>query len=189
MIFNAGANYNLLMSDVLRTESKAEAMGARTSGWPASAGAAEVVLQQMAPNAEMLAYCHDLARSNMQPYQAKRGHVWDSHAWYEKNRTESTLYRILAGGKLAGFLSTNANRYSTPSLHIGDIQLQPECCGFGIGAAALSALCDIAAQSPAGCREITLNVFYDNPAHRLYERVGFVEVSFDGNKIRMSKAL
>lgn len=62
------------------------------------------------------------------------------------------------------------------SWRLVDICLLPEFRGRGIGSQVLSSLLEEAAQAKA-C--ISLQVANDNPARRLYERLGFVEVGRD----------
>jgi ribosomal protein S18 acetylase RimI-like enzyme len=58
--------------------------------------------------------------------------------------------------------------------HLVDILLAASCRGAGVGTAVLRALTEEA--DLAGC-DVTLRVAPDNPARRLYERLGFVAES------------
>ncbi len=133
-----------------------------------------------------LDYCHDLARDNMRGYLAARGRSYDSALWYE--RAKLATFRIIEhAGARVGFISTWANRYSTPSLHIGDLQIEADSRNLGIGSLAVAHIEGVARNTD--CREITLNVFHENPAAALYRRHGFEHIHFDGDKIRMRKSL
>ena len=75
---------------------------------------------------------------------------------------------ILVAGSPVGFLTTNAE---VSGLHIVDIAFLKEFRGRGIGSAVLGqVLCQ--ASGP-----VTLVVDIENPARRLYERLGFQEIS------------
>lgn len=145
-----------------------------------------IALDAFADRAAVLDYCHDLARDNMSGYLATRGRTYDSRLWYEHSGT--AVFQVIAcAGKRVGFVSTWANRYSTPSQHIGDLQIEEDSRNLGIGSTVIDAVIDDARSS--GCCEVTLNVFFDNPAAALYRRHGFEQIHFDGDKIRMRKFL
>lgn len=55
--------------------------------------------------------------------------------------------------------------------------------GEGLGARLLSALADTA--HTAGYERLSLSVAAENPASRLYERLGYREISSDGDGVRM----
>lgn len=61
-----------------------------------------------------------------------------------------------------------------------DICVDPLHRGKGIGTAAIERLIALG-------KEVRLSVVKDNPARRLYERMGFVEESTDGIRIHMSR--
>lgn len=63
------------------------------------------------------------------------------------------------------------------------IAVRAEWRGRGIGTALLEAL--IAAAASRGLRALSLSVDRDNPASRLYKRLGFVSVGGVGNAITM----
>ena len=66
------------------------------------------------------------------------------------------------------------------------IAVLPEHRGCGVGSALLERL--VAMVRPA-YDAVSLSVSTDNPARRLYERVGFEQVGTDGNSITMLKRL
>ena len=80
--------------------------------------------------------------------------------------------RLLPAGFSTGYIDD-----ATPELAIAVL---PECTGQGIGSALLSALIDsVRAEFPA----IVLTVRDGNPARRLYERHGFVEIGTVTNRV------
>ena len=70
-------------------------------------------------------------------------------------------------------------------IRIMDIALLPEHRGHGIGTALLRALLDEAAE--AGKR-LSIHVELNNPARRLYERLGFAPVEERGVYVLMEAA-
>ena len=72
---------------------------------------------------------------------------------------------------------------STPELGIAVVE---ECRGRGIGTALLRHLLDHARSTP---EQVSLSVSRDNPAVRLYRRLGFEIVGDDGDSITMVKKL
>jgi ribosomal protein S18 acetylase RimI-like enzyme len=72
------------------------------------------------------------------------------------------------------------DRRDDTCLHLVDIALLPAWRGRGIGAALIKDL--IAA---AGSRPVTLHVITENPARRLYQRLGFHEVEPHGMHVLM----
>jgi ribosomal protein S18 acetylase RimI-like enzyme len=59
--------------------------------------------------------------------------------------------------------------------------------GEGIGTRLMNAIEDAARD--AGCSQISLSVDADNPARRLYERLGYETLTVDDGGVRMLKAL
>jgi ribosomal protein S18 acetylase RimI-like enzyme len=72
----------------------------------------------------------------------------------------------------------------TPELGIG---VDPDCRRIGVGAALLTALLEVA--EAAGIARISLSVEADNPAMRLYEKVGFAPHAFADGSWTMVKVL
>lgn len=60
---------------------------------------------------------------------------------------------------------------------IVDIALAPSCCGQGIGSLLLR---HILVNASSAQRRVSLHVALDNPAQRLYQRLGFVADACDG---------
>ena len=70
-------------------------------------------------------------------------------------------------------------------VRIVDVALMPAFRGKGVGSGLLRALLD---DSDAVGRSVSIHVEHDNPALRLYERLGFVKVSEQGISWLMQRA-
>jgi ribosomal protein S18 acetylase RimI-like enzyme len=134
---------------------------------------------------ESWAYCRALAKANMEPYLTRRGQLWTKTGWDTKAPTRE-FFEIYVARERVGFVSlwkdTDHN-----AVHIGDIQLEEDARNRGIGQQAVDRVFAIARSR--GLREVTLNVFRDNPAIRLYERSGFVVIDHGFDKLKMRKVL
>jgi ribosomal protein S18 acetylase RimI-like enzyme len=133
-------------------------------------------------------YCRALAKANMEPYLIKRGQTWSDATW-DKFAATRELFQLFADQgqwrEAIGFVSL----WFDPDepAHIGDLQLIAAAQGRGYGTRALKRICDIARSRNR--YEITLNVFRDNPAIRLYERMGFTVIDHGFDKFKMRYAL
>jgi ribosomal protein S18 acetylase RimI-like enzyme len=67
--------------------------------------------------------------------------------------------------------------YREEAVHLVDIALLPKCQGEGTGSAILR---DLAEYARAEGKSVSLRVEQNNPAARLYERLGFEETDSDG---------
>ena len=101
----------------------------------------------------------------------------DAH--YRQQRPETEFLVILDGGEPIGRLYVHE---SADQLMLMDIALLPEHRGQGIGARLVEALL---ARARARDVPVTLHVEAENPARRLYERLGFVDEGEDGFYRRM----
>lgn len=137
-----------------------------------------------------LEYCLTLARENMQPYLTRRGQEFDDTRW-RNVAPRASFYLIMnsqgASSSTLGFLSVRIEPESPAALHVGDIQLEARHRNRGAGWKTLT-LVETMARS-AGLSAVTLNVFHDNPAFRLYERFGFECIDHSSDKYKMRKAL
>jgi ribosomal protein S18 acetylase RimI-like enzyme len=137
-----------------------------------------------------LEYCLTLARDNMSPYLIRRGQAFDETRW--RNLAPRASFYLIAGAAAEpplplGFLSMRYEPDCPVALHIGDIQLEARHRNRGIGWATLLLVEDLARRSQK--TELTLNVFRDNPAQRLYERFGFRRIDMQFDKYKMRKTL
>lgn len=129
------------------------------------------------------AFCEALSRSNMAPYFAARGIVWDPGR-YRAGWARFEGHVISADGQPAGLLQL---LMVDGALEIRDLQVAPEHRGVGIGSWAVAQAKSMAASRGIG--RLRLRVFADNPAMRLYTRLGFKRDAMDGTVVHMSHAL
>ena len=138
----------------------------------------------------LLEYCLGLAHQNMSPYLERRGEKFSDQRWRElAPNAEFYLIVDVADGahKNVGFVSVRPEPDSPLALHIGDVQLEAAHQNRGAGSAGLQWIEHLAGSR--GLTELTLNVFRDNPALRLYERFGFQLIDTQFYKYKMRKTL
>lgn len=127
-----------------------------------------------------IAFCEALTRGNMAHYHAARGVAWDRERFLA---TWGALenHMLLADGAPAGALRLLANN---DALEIRDLQVMPAWQNRGIGSWAIA--WSRAEAVRRGFARVGLRVFADNPASRLYERLGFnADAVDDDGKIHM----
>ena len=158
---------------------------------PTPSPASAIVLTPIAITDRSIEYCLRLARDNMQPYLARRGQEFDETRW--RNIAPKASFFLLSdqnwvGHPMIGFLSVRDEPDSPNALHIGDVQLEEQHRNRGVGWASLLLVEGMARSR--GLNELTLNVFRDNPALRLYERFGFrcIDSQFEKHKMRKTLA-
>jgi ribosomal protein S18 acetylase RimI-like enzyme len=95
------------------------------------------------------------------------------HTHYTTNYPHATFDVVELRGRPVGRLYVDRQSYE---IRIIDIAMLPEFRGRGIGSAVLRAVLE---QPAAAERPVTLHVEIGNHARRLYERLGFEEVSRD----------
>jgi GNAT superfamily N-acetyltransferase len=138
----------------------------------------------------LLEYCLRLAHQNMSPYLERRGEKFDDERW-RQTAPQAEFHLVTDNAnwacKTIGFVSVRRDPDCPPALHIGDVQIEPPHQKLGAGSAALHWIEDLARSR--GLTELTLNVFRDNPALRLYERFGFHAVDTQFYKYKMRKTL
>ena len=96
----------------------------------------------------------------------------DSH--YRQHFPDAAFDVVMVDGVAAGRLYVD--RRDT-EIRIIDIALLPEHRGRGIGTALLTPILD---EAETAGRTVVINVERENPARRLYERLGFVRVAEHG---------
>jgi ribosomal protein S18 acetylase RimI-like enzyme len=131
-----------------------------------------------------LAFCESLSRSNMATYHSARDVAWDAERFIA-NWARFENFMVLADEQVAGFLRLLA---IDGALEIRDLQLLPSHRNQGIGSWAVAQAMSEAAARGTGM--LRLRVFVENPAIRLYARLGFkVDAIDDDGKVHMSHAL
>lgn len=130
-----------------------------------------------------VAFCESLSRSNMASYHSARGVAWDARRFIASWGLFEN-FMILADEQVAGVLRLLA---VDGALEIRDLQLLPSHRNQGIGSWAITqAMSEAAAR---GIGVLRLRVFAENPAMRLYARLGFKVDAIDDGKVHMSYAL
>lgn len=121
------------------------------------------------------AFAERLSRDNMVAYRASRNIVWDP-ARFEASWASFDNRVIESRGAAVGVLRLHA---LPDALEIRDLQLLPAHQGRGLGAWAVAQAFERAVE--LGKPELRLRVYPENPARRLYERLGFtVRAELDG---------
>jgi ribosomal protein S18 acetylase RimI-like enzyme len=112
------------------------------------------------------------------PLEAQRAFLQQQHqaqhAYYAQVYPEAERLVIEQGGEAVGRLYLS--EYPT-QVRIVDISLLPDARGKGIGEAILR---DIGADAAARGKRVTIHVEKENPARRLYARLGFEAVEDKG---------
>ncbi len=148
------------------------------------------VLRPISASDPQIQYCLRLAHQNMSPYLERRGEQFSDQRWREL-APNAEFYLIVdvanETGKHVGFVSVRPEPDCPPALHIGDVQVEAAYQNRGAGSAALRWI-EALARSRA-LTELTLNVFRDNPALRLYRRFGFLAIDTQFYKYKMRKTL
>jgi ribosomal protein S18 acetylase RimI-like enzyme len=150
---------------------------------------AKFVLRSISVCDPRLCYCLALAHENMSPYLLRRGETFDDEKWL-RLAPQAEFFLLTENentDRIVGFSSFRSVPECATALHIGDVQIEPEQRNRGAGLSALLGIESIARSR--GMTELTLNVFRDNPALRLYERFGFDAVDTRFYKYKMRKTL
>ena len=137
-----------------------------------------------------LEYCLRLAHQNMNSYLERRGEKFDDMRWRQL-APQAEFYFIVddCGSTPAtvGFVSLRRDADCPHALHIGDVQVEAAQQNRSAGSTALQWIERLARSR--GLTELTLHVFRDNPAMRLYERFGFQAIITQFYKHKMRKTL
>ena len=104
----------------------------------------------------------------------------DTH--YREHYPGATLDVIEVDGEPAGRLYVHRG---ASDIRIMDIALAPEYRGRGIGSGLLRSLI---AEAQANARTLSIHVETNNPARRLYERLGFVQAGEHGVYLLLERA-
>ena len=114
-----------------------------------------------------LAFCESLNRGNMSRYLADRGIAWDPERFL-RSWAEFENLVIQLDDLDIGLLRLTPE---PDGLGLRDLQILPAHRNKGVGSWALSQAQSIAASR--GFQRLQLRVYADNPAKRLYQRMGF----------------
>lgn len=110
--------------------------------------------------------------SKIQPFL--RSQFLAQHAYYQEKFKGAHFQIILVNKIPAGRLYWNQ---STDEFHVIDIALLPEFRGRGIGGSVMKFILEEAEKSRLATR---IHVELNNPAIRLYQRLGFTPLQVDG---------
>ena len=124
-------------------------------------------------------YCYRLTKRNMLVLFTRHWGGWVP-AKFREGFVVADIEMIVVDGRRAGLLSL---RTSADRIFIDNIQISPAQTGRGIGTSILQKL--IRRQ---GRKTLSLTTFDDNPAKRLYERMGFIVVQREGARLSMARA-
>jgi ribosomal protein S18 acetylase RimI-like enzyme len=114
-----------------------------------------------------LAFCESLNRGNMSRYLADRAIAWDPDRFLRSWADFENLI-IQLDGQDIGLLRLTPEQQG---LGLRDLQVLPAHQNRGIGSWAVRQATSIAASR--GFQRLQLRVYEDNPAKRLYTRMGF----------------
>jgi ribosomal protein S18 acetylase RimI-like enzyme len=103
------------------------------------------------------------------------------HRYYQQAHGNDDFLLILVNNVVIGRLYLG---HWEEEIRIIDISLLPRCCGGGIGTKILS---DIIEQARQQDKFVSIHVEKNNPALRLYQRLGFVAVADTGVYWRMHR--
>lgn len=106
---------------------------------------------------------------------------WAQHQHWQENYTDTSWDLVLLHGSPIGRLYVA--RWAD-DLRIVDIALIPEHRGSGIGTRLIRSIFD---EGDASGRRVSIHVEVFNPARRLYERLGFVQVEERGVYLLMER--
>jgi ribosomal protein S18 acetylase RimI-like enzyme len=106
---------------------------------------------------------------------------WAQHQHWQENYTDTSWDLVLLRGSPIGRLYVA--RWAD-DLRIVDIALIPEHRGSGIGTRLIRSIFD---EGDASGRRVSIHVEVFNPARRLYERLGFVQVEERGVYLLMER--
>lgn len=126
-------------------------------------------------------FCESLSREHMAGYRQARGIAWDPGR-YRGSWAEFENLLVEVDGERVGALRLSM---AEGALEIRDLQVLPGLRGRGIGAWAVRQARAMALER--GLPELRLRVFPDNPARRLYQRLGFIESATVDGIIHMSR--
>lgn len=123
-------------------------------------------------------YCYRLTKRNMFDLFCRHWGGWVSSE-FRKGFDPGNISMVIINGRRAGYLSVKRDEQG---IYIENIQLSPLLHGCGIGTDILRQLLERHGQDT-----IRLTTFSDNPAKRLYERLGFSVTKRERETLRMAR--
>jgi ribosomal protein S18 acetylase RimI-like enzyme len=127
---------------------------------------------------EDYAYCYRLTKRNIDELFCRHWGGWIP-AEFRKGFVIKNISMVIVAGKRAGYLNVIKE---PPLVYVANFQLSPVWQNRGIGTRLLNRLLVTHSRD-----SIQLTTFEDNPAKRLYERMGFVVVEKNGVTVKMEK--
>ena len=121
-------------------------------------------------------YCYRITKQNMFDLFCRHWGGWVD-AEFQKGFILKNIQIILVDGKRSGYLNYIVE---TDGVYIDNIQIDSALHGKGIGTNILGSFISSHKES-----KILLTVFDDNPAKKLYERLGFQTVEKMGSTLKM----
>lgn len=134
---------------------------------------------QPADDADGLPFARALTRRTMMPYYTHHGLLWRDED-YDAGWSWRENYLLIGADGPLGYISLTQD---PRALYIREFHLVDAARGQGQGTAVLADAIDLAAQRRLTA--VRLTVFKDNPAQRLYQRLGFAVVGEEGCFWRM----
>ncbi len=123
-------------------------------------------------------YCYRLTKRNMFELFCRHWGGWVPHE-FRRGFVIENISMVIIANRRAGYI--NVIKEPLP-VYIVNLQLSPIWQNQGIGTKLLNRLLELYSSD---C--IQLTTFEDNPAKRLYERMGFVVVEKNGMTVKMEK--
>lgn len=123
-------------------------------------------------------YCYRLTKKNMHGLYCRHWGGWVA-AEFRNGFVLNNITMVIMAGRRAGYISV---KQTPDSIYIDNIQISPAWQGYGIGSAILSRILN-----GSDKKSVKITAFDDNPAKRLYERMGFSVFERKGMTIRMEK--
>jgi len=120
--------------------------------------------------AEDFEFSHELTRSNMEAYVVRHFGPW-SREIYTANFHKGRNYILWSGDARVGYVRL---LLEPPILFLDDLQIAASHQGRGLGSLILQHLHQMLPR--CGCNAMRLRVYHENPARRLYLRMGFREI-------------
>jgi len=123
-------------------------------------------------------YCYRLTKKNMHDLYCRHWGGWLA-AEFRNGFVLNNITMVIIAGRRAGYISV---KQTPDSIYIDNIQISPAWQGHGIGSDILKRILD-----GSDKKSVRLATFDDNPAKRLYERMGFSVVERKGMTLMMEK--